>query len=102
MNRSIRGTRLINFRCSQCQKLTHSTEQCWGQFPHCLGRGHLPEKCRFKNKSEETKKASAEEERMLKAKKAEENKKKKLNKKKEKMKKKINKKKEKIKKKLNK
>ena len=65
--------------CSNCNKAINSTEQCWGQCPHCLGRGHLPEKCRFK-KVEETKKATAEEER-LKAKKVEENKKKKLRKK---------------------
>ena len=45
--------------CTNCSRSTHNTDQCWGICPHCNGKGHQAEKCRFK-KDAETKAAEAE------------------------------------------
>ena len=38
--------------CTSCSRSTHNTDQCWGICPHCNGKGHQAEKCRFKKDAE--------------------------------------------------
>ena len=56
--------------CSDCQKATHSTQDCYGICRWCNGRGHKAEFCRFKKDMEK------EQLERLKASKAEKKKKK--------------------------
>ena len=34
--------------CSDCNRSTHNTQDCWGICRLCGGKGHQAEKCRFK------------------------------------------------------